>query len=234
MWTNARADKDLLPPPVAPTPKRDRPSSEAEVFERLLGAAAWGRLHPDIRYRFGAAVAGGRETHYGGVMGIVRASRLGRILAQACRLIGTPLAPHVGERVPVLARVYHDEKRGGMTWERLYSFPGKAPVRVASTKIYNPRRGLLEVVQGGLGMRLAVYERDAALHFESQDYFWGLGLGRWGTVFLPLPTWLTPGRIHVVHADVGAGRFRFALEARHPWFGETFFQEGVFAALAEA
>ena len=234
MWNTATEQNNQ--PPYEPAPARplEEPSSEAEVFERLLGRAAWQRLHPDIRHRFGAALADGREAHYGGLMGIVRASRFGRVLAQACRLIGTPLAPYVGKRVPVLARVYHDRRRGGMTWERLYSFPGKAPVRVASTKIYNPRQGLLEVVQGGLGMRLAVYERDAALHFESQSYFWALGFGRWGTFYLPVPLWATPGRIHVTHADLGAGRFRFALEARHPWFGETFFQDGAFAELAEA
>ena len=234
MWTIAtERNNETRREPTSDRPL-DRPASEAEVFEQLLGRAAWCRLHPDIRHRFGAALADGREAHYGGLMGTVRASRLGRILAQACRLIGTPLAPYVGTRVPVLARVYHDHKRGGMTWERLYSFPGKAPVRVASTKIYNPRQGLLEVVQGGLGMRLAVYERDAALHFESQSYFWAMGIGRRRTLYLPLPIWATPGRIHVIHADLGAGRFRFALEARHPWFGETFFQDGVFAELAEA
>lgn len=209
------------PEPSPPVPAEAREACPPSVFRRLLGEAAWRRLHPEVRRRF----AGEPETtlYYAGFMAEVRMSPLGWLFAQACRLIGTPLAPHRGRDVPVLARVHRDETRGGTAWERFYCYPGRAPVRVSSTKVHDAEAGLLEVVNGGLGMYLRLGERDAALTFESLGYFWQL-FGR----RLPLPGLLTPGRTLVTHAAEAGGSFRFTLDMRHPVFGETVHQTGLF------
>ncbi|HUH85157.1 MAG TPA: DUF4166 domain-containing protein, partial [Stellaceae bacterium] len=74
-----------------------------------------------------------------------------------------------------------------------------------------------------IGMTLALAESQGALHFRSTEYFW-----RWRRWRLALPRWLTPGEMHVVHADLGGGRFRFAIAITHPLFGEIIRQDGVF------
>lgn len=189
-------------------------------FQRLLGREAWGRLPLAVRHRFGPHVAG-VSTVYAGRM-VVEASRFGRLIAQACRLIGTPLAPWTGPDVPTSVDVHLDH-RGGLVWARTYSFTGRAPILVSSTKLMDLDGGLLEVVRGGLGMALTVSVEDGALHFRSRYYFAGIGPLR-----LRIPDLLTPGRAHVMHQDRGGGAFLFSMDFHHPWLGRTLFQEGLF------
>lgn len=187
-------------------------------FERLLGRAAWLSLSADTRARFRI---GAPARTYEGDMG-VRASWVGLLIAQACRLIGQPLAPWRGEGVPVSVAV-HTDKDGSLVWDRLYRFPRKRPCFVTSRKVAD-HRGMVEMVRGGLGMALNVTVEEGALHFRSRGYF--LEIGGWR---LPLPGLMTPGRAHVIHRDLGEGKFLFSLAFRHPWLGETLSQEGVFA-----
>ena len=37
-----------------------------------------------------------------------------------------------------------------------------------------------------------------------------------------------PGQTTVIHRDLGNGAFRFIFFTQHLWFGEMFYQEGVF------
>ena len=77
-------------------------------------------------------------------------------------------------------------------------------------------------------MTLRVFEADRALHFVSTSYFW-----RWRGVRIPLPTLLTPGVAHVIHADEGAERFSFTLMFTHKLLGRTIYQHGVFTERTE-
>ena len=90
-----------LPPSLAATKGR---TDRTPDFEALVGAAAWGRLPCAVQSRFDAA-AHHRPRVYPGVME-VRASRFGRLIAQVCRLIGTPIAPWTGSGVPVSVLVW--------------------------------------------------------------------------------------------------------------------------------
>jgi hypothetical protein len=188
-------------------------------FAALLGPAAWARLPASVQSRFAVHSTAATITYCGAMQ--VRASLAGRLLAQACRLIGTPLAPWTGEDVPVEVAVYPD--RGALVWDRTYRFAGRPPVMVSSRKIAAADGGLLEAVRGGLGMALTVTEEAGALHFRSRFYFLTLGSMR-----LAIPSLLTPGVAHVIHRDLGDGRFRFTLGFVHPWLGETMFQDGEF------
>ncbi len=191
-------------------------------FRQLLGDLAWRRLPPAVRERFAWKPAPGAEIRYVGVMRVVRASAAGWLVAQACRLIGTPLAPHRGADVPVTVTLRLERDGNGIVWERLYRFPGRAPVRCVSVKKATGE-GLIECV--GVGMWLRLSERDGELHFRSTGYFW-----RRGRVCLAVPRWLWPGEMHVVHADLGRGSFRFRIAVRHRLLGEILFQDGIFAA----
>jgi hypothetical protein len=202
-------------------PSRDlRPDGS---FERLLGELAWRRLAPAVRERFSWKPAAGAEIRYVGEMVVVRSSRLGWVMAQLCRLIGTPLAPHRGTHVPVTVTLSLDRDGAGVVWRRVYRFPGRRAVACVSVKKATDAEGLIECVGGGIGMWLRLSERAGALHFQSTGFFWALGRGR-----VALPGWLTPGALTVVHSDEGQGRFRFRISVVHPRLGETFFQDGVF------
>jgi hypothetical protein len=205
----------------ATAPVRAKPAFVPIDFPALLGPDAWARLPAAVQHRFASHPALGLSTLYDGRM-VVEASLFGRLVAQVCRLIGTPLAPWTGADVPTSVDV-HLDPRGGLVWARTYRFDRRSPVLVSSTKLMTAGGELLEVVRGGLGMALTVSVEDGALHFRSRRYFASLGGLR-----LPIPDLLTPGRAHVVHRDVGGGRFRFTMDFHHPWFGRTLFQDGVF------
>ena len=190
-------------------------------FRALVGRAAWFQLPAPVRARFERGAHAHGPVFYPGVM-TVRAAPLGRLIAEACRLIGTPLARGVGEDVPVNVEV-RETADGGIEWLRTYHFKRRAPVEVGSCKRLSVEGELLEIVRGGLGMRLCVTVEEHALHFRSERYFLETPAGR-----APIPLWLTPGRAHVVHEHVTEGVFRFTLCFVHPLFGETLFQTGLF------
>lgn len=194
------------------------PAPDHVDFAGLLGRDAWRRLPAAVRARFTARA---EVTTYEGEMR-VEASTPGFLFAQACRLIGRPLAPWRGEAVPVSVTVWTDP-RGALVWDRLYRFERRRPTLVSSRKVAD-HRGLVEIVRCGLGMALDLTVEDGALHFRSRRYFLQLGELR-----APIPMVLTPGRAHVVHRDEGSGRFRFTLAFDHPWFGRTLFQDGSFS-----
>lgn len=201
---------------------QDEVEQEYVDFRKLLGETAWNRLVPAVRQRF--ATAQHRQVvRYGGTMTRVDCNVFGWLLAQCCRLLGTPLTPQRGRDIETIVSVYDEPRRKGTVWEREYRFPGKAAVVIRSTKCLDLDKSLLESVDGGVRMRLRVYEEEGQLVFVSTDYFLEL-LG----LRLPLPRFLTPGETEVRHIDLADGNFRFTLTIRHPLFGLLFYQDGVF------
>ncbi|MDH5355672.1 MAG: DUF4166 domain-containing protein [Gammaproteobacteria bacterium] len=191
-------------------------------YPSLLGGEAWSRLHPDIRKRFSPTYAY-RSVTYRGVMQLIYLSRAGKLLAQVCRLIGTPLALYAGTDVPIEVKVYPDTALNGMTWDRFYLYPHKKVNRVKSTKCIQKDNRLIEVVGAGFGMYLNTYERNSAIYFESTQYFLQLG-----GVRIPIPDLLTPGRTTVSQSVRNNGCFEFRLEVVHPLLGLVFKQCGDF------
>lgn len=195
-------------------------------FRALLGEAAWARLDPAVRARFATAPRPGEVRRYAGVMTQVRRSRAGWLIAQACRLVGSPLVAQAGIDVPTLVEVYADPAGRGVVWDRLYRFPHRRAL--ATSRKHVTRNGLLECATRGFAMRLTLREADGALHFVSTGFQW-----RHGRLRLSVPAWLSPGHMHVSHASEGGGLFRFTLRVAHPLFGETFYQDGLFRAVSE-
>jgi hypothetical protein len=195
----------------------------AHELKDLLGAAAWARLPAAVRARFSESA---QTVDYVGEFAVVRASYLGRLIALACRLIGTPVAPHSGRNVPAVVRV--QPGKGGVEWRREYRWADHRPSIVRSTKVIESGGTLVEVLPAGLCMALQVYEADGVLHFLSHRYFFEFSfaqIGRWRFV---LPQCLSPGTTHVEHADLANGWFRFSMTVTHPVFGELFHQTGRF------
>jgi hypothetical protein len=195
-------------------------------LQNVLGDAAWMRLPRSVRARFGDPVV---AAEYVGAFEVVRASWLGRLVATACRLIGSPVVPRTGTNIAAVVHVGPTSE--GVAWNREYRWPNVAPCLVRSTKVIDANGTLVEKLPARLCMPLEVYESEGALHFVSRGYYFDLGKrpdGRSRKV--TLPAFLSPGITHVEHHDEEAGWFRFTMSVRHPVFGEMFFQTGRFHA----
>ena len=197
----------------------------ANDYRSLLGEDAWNNLHPHIRHRFSLEYLHQSVT-YTGIMNVVYLSPAGKLLAQVCRLIGTPLALHSASDVKMRVDVYPDTKRGGIAWERYYLYRDFKPDRVVSTKRIYPVRGLVELVGAGFGMYLSVSVVDRAIVFRSSSYFWQLGKLR-----IALPDFLSPGNTTVMQKAFDDGRFQFTLDVDHPLLGKVCQQRGMFSEL---
>jgi Domain of unknown function (DUF4166) len=192
----------------------------------LLGEQAWRRLPRAVQQRF-AEHAGAVD--YIGSFDVVRASRLGKIIARVCQLIGTPVVPRTGCNVPATVRVVPAAR--GVRWLREYRWPGCRACTVRSTKVIDERGAMVEELPAFLCMSLDVFERDGVLHFVSNQYYFNLPLPvTTRRLRLALPVWLSPGTTHVEHIDEADGWFRFTMRTHHPRFGEIYYQTGRFRA----
>lgn len=208
------------------------PSSAGELadlrFRALLSAAAWAALPPAVRCRFSKRLRDGATVTYCGAVTAVRANVAGRLLAAAARLIGGPL-PLVFEPGAAVVTVTEDRVGQGQVWTRLYARRSGFPQVIHSAKRFAGPTGLEEYVGAGVGMALTVTVADEALVFRSAFYFATL-LGR----RIRLPHWLEPGRLTIVHRDLGEGAFAFTLALDHPRLGRLIGQDAVFRDARES
>ncbi len=208
---------------AAPPVRDKRTGAPGPDFAHIIGTAGWHRLAPAIRERFSTKPESGKPIRYHGVMQIVRCSWAGWLIAHAGRLIGTPFAVHSGIDVPVTITLRAIASGAAIAGERAYRYPDH-PIAVVRSEKRVARDGtLLECVGAGFAMKLALFEADGALHFRSRGYVWQVGAWQ-----LPLPDLLSPGITHVVHQDLGDGRFRFVMTIRNKLLGTLFHQDGVF------
>ncbi|MEM7468999.1 MAG: DUF4166 domain-containing protein [Pseudomonadota bacterium] len=192
-------------------------------FQKLMGEAAWQRLPAAVRRRFDREAVHFKERVYTGEMLVVYASKLGKLLATFCRLIGSPVVPRTGNNVSMFVRLFNVPQRAGIAWERIYRFDDHPVITVRSTKMLHDENTLVETLGFGLRMPLRLFEHKGDLIFASTGYFF-----QWGWIKIPLPYWFPPGKTVVTHRDLGYGKFQFILQTDHPWFGQMFYQEGVF------
>jgi hypothetical protein len=197
----------------------------------VLGEAAWARLPAAVRTRFAEPA---HRVNYVGTFEIVRASRLGRVIAWCTRLVGAPVVAAVGRDVAAVVHV--GPRDGGVAWQREYRWPDGAVSLVKSTKTIDRHGRLVERLPARLCMPLDSFEQGGTLHFVSRGYYFDLSIAwlqrlgfdhEWR---LPLSAWLAPGVTHVEHIDEAGGWFRFTMTVSHSWFGEMFYQTGRFHA----
>jgi Domain of unknown function (DUF4166) len=210
----------------------DRPAIASHAGLRgVLGEAAWTRLPATVRARFAEPA---RTVDYVGRFEVVRASKVGRVIAWCTRLLGTPVVAAVGRDVPAVVHV--GPRGGGVAWHREYRWPDGTVSLVRSTKTIDRRGALVERLPARLCMPLDTFERGGTLHFVSRGYYFDLSsdwlrrLAWQHEWHLPLPTFLAPGVTHVEHIDEADGWFRFTMTVTHPLLGEMFYQTGRFKA----
>src|SRR5260370_4170006 len=105
----------------------------------VLGEAAWARLPEAVRVRFAEPPV---AVDYVGEFDVVRASWLGRLVALVCQLLGTPVVPRTGLRVPAIVRVGPTPR--GVAWNREDRWPNGQACLVRSTKLIDSLGGLVE------------------------------------------------------------------------------------------
>ena len=200
---------------VAPQRRRARSNLLSDLrFRTLIRDADWAALSPSIRRRFTQRLAGGNTIVYSGEVVETQLSRAGWWLAQALRVIGSPLPLSTDARVPSVVTVTEDMAKGGQVWTRLYARRSGFPQIIHSAKRFAGPTGLEEYVGYGIGVALTVHVDDGALVFRSDGYL--LHVLGWR---VRLPRWLTPGKLSVTHAELSEGEFSYTLELTHPRFG---------------
>ncbi|MYN40523.1 DUF4166 domain-containing protein [Duganella sp. FT109W] len=197
--------------------------SEGELFKKILGPT-WRKLHPDIQARFDKNPLPGKPLYYTGTLSELSCSRVGRLLGYlSMPFVKGALMPYNDADFPVDIQVYSRDNCAWIFKERTYRLHARKPVMFTSYMAESPQGDVLEYVGMGLGMKLVLAVRDGNLHFESDGYFWQLfGLR------IPLPDVLTPGKTFLRHRNNSANQFDIHIEIRHPLFGTTFTQAGIF------
>lgn len=194
--------------------------TEGQLIRSALGAQ-WNALSPATQKRF--ATDPDSPVAYDGIMTEVWCSRFGRFMAVAARMFGSPLVARKGTDVPIDVLVYKKPGNTAICKKRRYHFPDGHHVTV-ETRMGMTRGGeFIEYAGMGLGMVMSVGARDGKLYFTGKRYVLDLGF-----IAIPVPAFATPGIATVEHQDHGDDAFRVRIEMRHPWFGTTFLQDGIF------
>ena len=192
-------------------------------FRALMSAHDWDALPLAVRRRFSKRLAGGATLVYAGRVIETQMSLAGWCLAQATRLVGSPLPLGRERDVPAVVAVTEEIATGGQTWTRIYARRAGFPQVIHSAKRFAGPTGLEEHVGRGVGMALTVHVAERALVFRSAGYFLHV-LGR----RVMLPAWLCPGALTVTHGETLDGWFTFTLELVHPRFGGLIRQIAIF------
>ena len=146
---------------------------------------------------------------------------VGRCFRQVARLVGSPLP--LGDTTGPAAVIVMTVDGNDSAWTRVYRPRGGRTQAIRSVKRFAGPTGLEEYIGCGICMALRVRAQGPSLVFESAGYYLQFGKQR-----VPLPRWLTPGRLTVCHVELASFRFRFSLEVTHPRFGVVLRQEAVF------
>lgn len=194
-----------------------RPADAARIdprFRDLVPRAAWQSLPEAVRCRFSDPLEPGAAKVYTGVVTQTQLTALGRLLANAARLVGAPLPLDNGGHGLALTTMMEAPASGGQVWTRHYARRGPLPQIIRSVKRFSGPTGLEEYLGYGLLMRLVLSVEARALVFRSDGYAIEIG----GRAFA-FPRWLSPGVCTIEHRDLGGGEFTFALTLDHPWLG---------------
>lgn len=198
-------------------------------FSDLVGHKAWHSLPSAVRKRFGKRLQGGASVAYQGQVVAMQMNFAGWVLAQAARLIGSPLPydmSSVGQ--PAVVTVTEDIAGSGQFWIRQYGRAAGFPQVVHSSKRFGGPTGLEEYLGYGIGMALRVSVENNDLLFKSDHYFCQF-FGR----RLRFPRLLSPGHLIIGHHDLGDGHFRFSLDLKHPFLGQLIYQDAIFVDAKE-
>ena len=197
--------------------------SEGELFKKILGEE-WQELHPDIQARFARNPALTKPLYYTGYLSQLTSSKFGKVLGYlSFPFLKGALIPFDDFNFPVDIQVYSKPNDPSIYKQRIYRLHGRKPIQFTSHMRESEKGEVLEYVGIGLGMKLFLFVKDKNLYFTSVGYFWQI-LG-WR---IPLPDFLTPGKVFLSHCNDNPSQFNIRIEIKHNVFGASFMQVGVF------
>ena len=197
--------------------------SEGELFKRVLGAK-WQQLHPDIQARFDKNPLPNQPLYYQGQLSELSCSHFGRLLGfLTMPLIKGALIPFNDAHFPVDIEVYSKPNCRDIFKQRIYRLHNRKPIQFTSFMREGKNGEVLEYVGFGLGMKLVLEVHQGNLYFTSDGDFWDI----FG-VLVPIPALLTPGKTFLCHRNDNASQFNIRIDIKHPIFGKTFSQVGIF------
>ncbi|WP_156302341.1 DUF4166 domain-containing protein [Methylogaea oryzae] len=193
------------------------------MFRLVLGEDAWHRLAPAIRrhYDMPPTVAATQILH--GVMEEVYHAPWIKPWLLLARFFDA-LVPYAGRDVPVEVVNRTDPAQpDNLFWHRTFRF-ADGRTALFSSRMEPGRPGeIVELLRFGVGIRMAVAERDGALVFTARDHCWKIG-----PHIIGIPNWALLGDAVIVERALSDGELRLDFDIVHPWFGRTFAYRGRF------
>lgn len=192
-------------------------------FRALLPAHDWAALPDAVRRRFSKRVSDGATIVYKGRVTSVFYSRAGWALAQVLRAAGSPLPLCRTAGLETVVTVTEDRASSGQFWTRMFAREYGFPQMIHSVKRFAGSTGIEEALPFGIVIALRLSVEDGSLCFRSAGYALNVAGLR-----LPLPGFVTPGALTVVHSEIDATTFRFAMTLQHALLGTLLHQEAVY------
>jgi len=197
--------------------------STLPVIRKALGED-WNALGEIVRHHYDISPGTRSNMTIEGLMSEVYHSPVGKLYLLPGRLFGA-LVPYKGRDIPTRVRNWtQPDDDNSMFWHRTLRFPGRRPVIFRSRMVHAGGDEIIEYVRFGLGIRMRLSVRDAALVFESVGYVWDIGGLR-----LSIPAWAILGDAVIVEKPLSDNTFHIDFVIRHPLFGRTFSYTGTFA-----
>jgi hypothetical protein len=199
------------------------PTHTHPLFRQALGDDAWNRLAPVVRRHYDMAPHESGTQILTGIMEEVFHAPIIRPWLWLGRWLQA-LVPYSGSEVPVKVRNRTDSARpGALFWHRTFHFPDGRRSVFASRMEAGGAGEIIEFLRLGVGVRMAVSERNGALVFTGRDHCWRIGTGLVG-----IPNWALLGDAVIVESAVSDAELRVDFEIVHPLFGRTFGYRGRF------
>jgi hypothetical protein len=193
------------------------------VIRKALGNA-WSELGEIVRRHYDITPGTASDMTIDGVMSEVYHSPVAKLFLLPGRLFGA-LVPYKGKNIPTRVRNWTENGDDtAMFWHRTLRFPGRSPTVFRSRMVHAGNDEIIEYVRFGVGIRMRLSVRDAALVFESVGYVWNIGV-----LHLPIPGWAILGNAVIVEKPLPDSQFHIDFVIRHPIFGRTFSYSGIFA-----
>lgn len=184
----------------------------------LCLGAAWEQLSPTLQAHY----RGGSVCEVGTLD--VKFPAWMRPLLWVLRWLGALVHRRAAQVHTVVERHTPDPQGTRQTWKRTLTYADGQVLRFDSVWVLEPDACLVEYVNPWLGLQIAPYVRDAALHCEGVCLVLRLGRWRWHLS----ERWLLG---HTVIDEYAIDERHFAMDFRliHPWFGQVFRYAGRFA-----
>lgn len=193
------------------------------VIKKALGEH-WDKLSDIVKQHYDITPGKPSSMVINGIMDEVYHSPVAKLFLLPGRIFGA-LVPYKGINIPTEVKNWTTtENKAAMFWYRTLTFPNKAPVIFRSRMEYIKEDEIIEYVRFGMGIRMAMSEKDGALVFKSIGYVWKIG-----GIRIPIPTWAILGDAEIIEKAMSDNRFYIDFNMIHPLFGKTFSYSGIYS-----